>query len=121
MQCHHDKKKDCRQTCGAKKEKTPQEEQVNIEDEEENIREEEITPKINLKISLPQRLTKSKNEEDFERFAKMLRKLTITLPLTELNYEIPSYTKFLKDIISRKRKVEDNEYVSLSKMCQNTP
>ncbi|XP_019057520.1 PREDICTED: uncharacterized protein LOC104808408 [Tarenaya hassleriana] len=46
----------------------------------------------------------------------MLKKLEITMPFTEAILQMPSYTKFLKDILTKKRVVE-KETVSLNTEC----
>ena len=39
------------------------------------------------------------------------------MPFTDVLAEMPSYAKFLKEILSKKRKIEDNETVALTAEC----
>ncbi|XP_050875003.1 uncharacterized protein LOC127078606 [Lathyrus oleraceus] len=64
-----------------------------------------------------QRIVKSKNEGQFKKFVELLKQLNITIPFTEAITQIPSYAKFLKEILSNKKKIEDNETVMLTAEC----
>ena len=65
-------------------------------------------------IPFPQRLAKVKLDKQFGKFVEILKKLSITIPFTEALLQMPSYSKFLKDIISNKRKLEECETVALT-------
>ena len=58
-------------------------------------------------VPFPQRLQKSKIEEQFARFLKTFQKLEISMPFTEVVTQMPLYAKFLKDILSKKRKIAE--------------
>ncbi|XP_050908316.1 uncharacterized protein LOC127121935 [Lathyrus oleraceus] len=68
-------------------------------------------------VPYPQRLAKSKNEGQFKKFVELLKQLNITIPLTEVITQIPSYAKLLKEILSNKKKLEDDETVMLTAEC----
>ena len=68
-------------------------------------------------IPYPQRLAKSKNEGQFKKFVELLKQLNITIPFREAITQIPSYAKFLKEILSNNKKFEDNEIVTLTTKC----
>src|SRR3954465_448132 len=68
-------------------------------------------------IPYPQRLAKSKTEAQFKRFLELLKQLNITIPFTEAINQMPSFAKFLKEILSNKKKLEDNETVRLTAEC----
>ena len=44
-------------------------------------------------------------EEQFSRFLYMFKKIKINIPFTEALAQIPNYAKFLKDILSKKRRI----------------
>ncbi|XP_010527729.1 PREDICTED: uncharacterized protein LOC104805026 [Tarenaya hassleriana] len=67
-------------------------------------------------IPFPSRLRKHSEDSQFARFAEMLKKLEVTMPFTEAILQIPSYTKFLKDIQTKKRVVE-KETIALTAEC----
>jgi len=45
----------------------------------------------------------------------MLKKICINIPFAEALSQMPLYTKFLKDIFSKKRKIEHTETIALTK------
>ena len=55
-------------------------------------------------IPFPQRVQKAKMEEQFSRFLDVFKKIEISLPFAEALTQMPNYAKFLKDILSKKRK-----------------
>ncbi|XP_050919459.1 uncharacterized protein LOC127137002 [Lathyrus oleraceus] len=74
-------------------------------------------PPYKLLIPYPQRLVKSKNEGQFKKFVELLKQLNITISFTKAITQMPSYAKFLKDILSNKKKLEDDETVMLTAEC----
>ena len=68
-------------------------------------------------VPFPQRLQKSKIEEQFARFLKTFQKLEINMPFTEVVTQMPLYAKFLKDILSKKRKIAEDGIVNLTATC----
>jgi len=68
-------------------------------------------------FSFPQRMAKAKLDSQFGKFLEVLKKLYINIPFTEAPTQMPSYTKFLKEILSNKRKLEEHETVGLTKEC----
>ena len=47
----------------------------------------------------------------------VLKQLHINFPLVEALEQMPSYVKFLKDILSKKRRHEEFETVALTQEC----
>ena len=68
-------------------------------------------------VPFPQRLQKSKIEEQFARFLKTFQKLEISMPFTEVVTQMPLYAKFLKDILSKRRKIVGEGIVNLTATC----
>ncbi|XP_045791573.1 uncharacterized protein LOC123886284 [Trifolium pratense] len=60
-------------------------------------------------IPYPQRFEKSKSEGQFKKFVELLKKLNITIPFTEAITQMPSYAKFLKEIVTNKKKMERDQ------------
>ncbi|XP_010527309.2 PREDICTED: uncharacterized protein LOC104804668 [Tarenaya hassleriana] len=67
-------------------------------------------------VPFPQRLRKTREDTQFARFADMVRKLEITMPFHEVITQMPSYAKFLKDILTKKRVIE-KETITLNPEC----
>ncbi|XP_065633460.1 uncharacterized protein LOC136069159 [Quercus suber] len=53
-------------------------------------------------------------DNQFSKFLSIFKQLHINIPLIEALEKMPKYTKFLKDIISKKRKLEEHETVILT-------
>ena len=68
-------------------------------------------------VPFPQRLQKSKIEEQFARFLKTFQKLEISMPFTDVVTQMPLYANFLKDILSKKRKIAEEGIVNLTATC----
>ena len=68
-------------------------------------------------VPFPQRLQKSKIEEQFARFLKTFQKLEISMPFTEVVTKMPLYSKFLKDMLRKKRKIVEEGIVNLTATC----
>ncbi|CAM8993870.1 unnamed protein product [Rhodiola kirilowii] len=71
-------------------------------------------------VPFPQRLAATKTDKAFKQFVDKIRTLYITLPLTDAITQIPTYAKFMKDILTGKRKIEGSETVALSEECNAT-
>ncbi|XP_062085812.1 uncharacterized protein LOC133791921 [Humulus lupulus] len=55
--------------------------------------------------------------EKFSMVLEVFKKLHINIPFTEAFEQMPSYVKFMKEILSKKRKMEDYETVALTEEC----
>ncbi|KAK9008902.1 hypothetical protein V6N11_080379 [Hibiscus sabdariffa] len=66
----------------------------------------------------PQRLKKHKEDLQFQKFVSMLDQFHINIPFLEAIEQVPFYAKFLKDIVTKKRRAESYETVAVaSKYC----
>ena len=65
-------------------------------------------------VPFPQRLQKSRIEEQFAKFLKTFQKLEISMPFTEVVTQMPLYAKFLKEIVSKKRRFAEDGVVNLA-------
>ncbi|XP_017984334.1 PREDICTED: uncharacterized protein LOC108663627 [Theobroma cacao] len=64
----------------------------------------------------PQRF-KKQQENQFWKFMEMFKKLQINILFVKAFKKMPSYVKFLKDNLSKKRKLEDFQTVVFTKKC----
>ncbi|XP_027364442.1 uncharacterized protein LOC113871549 [Abrus precatorius] len=69
------------------------------------------------KVPFPQRLMSSQRDPQFNKFLGILRKLHINIPFVEAISQMPKYAKFLKEMLSNKRKLEEFETVRLNEEC----
>ena len=65
----------------------------------------------------PQRLHKQQQDKQFKRFLDVLKQLHINVPLVEALEQMPSYAKFMKDILSKKRRLGEFETVAMTEEC----
>ena len=59
-------------------------------------------------MPFPPKPTNKKDEEEFERFAEMLRPVFLCSHLTDILKMAP-YAKYMKDIITNKRKIPESK------------
>ncbi|XP_075504603.1 uncharacterized protein LOC142542039 [Primulina tabacum] len=62
-------------------------------------------------------LKKAKLDAQFGKFLEVFKKLRINIPFPDALMQMPSYAKFLKDILASKRKLEDHMTVNLTENC----
>ncbi|XP_060962021.1 uncharacterized protein LOC115722590 [Cannabis sativa] len=62
-------------------------------------------------------LRKTNTDKQFSKFLEVFKKLHINIPFAEALEQMPSYVKFMKEILSKKRKMEDFETVALTEEC----
>ncbi|KAK8975566.1 hypothetical protein V6N11_055714 [Hibiscus sabdariffa] len=65
----------------------------------------------------PQRLKKQKQDFQFKKFLDILKQVHINLPLVEALQQMPNYAKFLKDMVSRKKRTKEFETAAATETC----
>ncbi|XP_070034889.1 uncharacterized protein [Nicotiana tomentosiformis] len=50
----------------------------------------------------PQRLAKKNGDNQFKKFIQIMKNLSINVPLVEALEQMPSYAKFMKDLVTKK-------------------
>src|SRR3954467_9718440 len=76
-----------------------------------------IEPKPAVKLPFPTRnKKKGQHEKNFEKFLEMFKKLELNIPFLEALEQMPTYAKFMKDIISKKRTI-DHDPIILTETC----
>ena len=68
-------------------------------------------------VPFPQRLQNAKREKQFSKFLEIIKKIEINIPFAEVITQIPNYAKFLKDILSKKKKIAEKGIMSLTTTC----
>ncbi|KAG9446884.1 hypothetical protein H6P81_013012 [Aristolochia fimbriata] len=68
-------------------------------------------------LPYPERDKKDKLEDKFSKFVDIFKKLEINIPFVEALMQMPQYAKFLKEVLSEKRKVEEQGTVMLTESC----
>ena len=103
------------------KEETEKEEEKNNQIEQmkgsNDHKKKEGVPAYTLAVPFPQRLQKSKREEQFSKFLDIFKKIEINIPFAEVISQMPLYAKFLKEILSKIRKIAEEGIVNLTATC----
>jgi len=68
-------------------------------------------------LPFSQRFARAKIESQFGKFHDMLKKLHVNVPFLDALSQMPLYAKFLKKILSKKRKIDEHETVALGEEC----
>ena len=63
----------------------------------------------------PQRLKQHQEDSQFKKFIQIFKQLYINIPFTEALEHMPKYAKFMKDILSKKRRFSEFETVAVTK------
>ncbi|XP_050920163.1 uncharacterized protein LOC127137785 [Lathyrus oleraceus] len=85
--------------------------------DERVVKDKVIDPKPSVKLPFPTRnKKKGQHEKNFEKFLEMFKKLELNIPFLEALEQMPTYAKFMKDIISKKRTIETNPII-LTETC----
>ena len=61
----------------------------------------------------------NKDEKRLAKFLKFFKKLELQMPLFEALNKMPKYAKFLKDIITNKRRWDGNQTMELTETCSS--
>ncbi|OIT29995.1 hypothetical protein A4A49_62010, partial [Nicotiana attenuata] len=68
-------------------------------------------------LPFPQKMKRENLDKQFSKFLDILKQLYINIPFTKSLTQMPSYAKFLKKILSSKRKLEEVSVVKLTEKC----
>ena len=85
--------------------------------EEIEAKDQPATTEPNAPIPYPQHLKKNNLDKQFAKFMEVFKKLQINIPFADALEQMPSYVKFMKDILSKKRRLSDFETVNLIEEC----
>ena len=88
---------------------------------EKQVEKGKLKKKEELQAYMPaapfsQRLQKEKIKEQFSRFLDMFKKIEINIPFAEALDQMHNYVKFLKDILSKRRRFVEG-VVNLTATC----
>ncbi|XP_075103637.1 uncharacterized protein LOC142178211 [Nicotiana tabacum] len=65
----------------------------------------------------PQKMKREKLDKCFGKFLELLKQLYVNIPFKDVLTQMPDYAKFLKEILSSKRKLEETTLVKLNTHC----
>ncbi|XP_050891022.1 uncharacterized protein LOC127096504 [Lathyrus oleraceus] len=65
----------------------------------------------------PHRIRKAKKKQQFNKFMEILKQLHINIPLINVIQQIPNYSKFMKDVLTKRNRVGEFAIVALTQEC----
>ena len=68
-------------------------------------------------LPYPLRFQKKKLDEQFAKFLESFKKIHINIPFGDALEQMPNSVKFMKEVMSKKRKLEEYEIVKLTEDC----
>ena len=86
-------------------------------EEDIEAKDRPTTTEPTVLISYTQRLKKNKLDKQFTKFMEVFKKLHINILFADVLEQMPSYVKFMKDILSKKRRLSNFETVNLTEEC----
>ncbi|XP_057747397.1 uncharacterized protein LOC130966600 [Arachis stenosperma] len=75
------------------------------------------TPEYWTRMPYPQKICQAEKDRKFAKFVDYLKTLEIKIPFAKALEQIPSYAKFMKDILSHKKDWREVETVFLIEEC----
>jgi len=63
-------------------------------------------PQIKITPLFPQRLRKKNDNEKFKKFVEIVKDLKVNIPLVDVVTEISDYSKYMKDLVTKKRVID---------------
>ncbi|XP_039841076.1 uncharacterized protein LOC120700952 [Panicum virgatum] len=67
-------------------------------------------------LPFPMRANKLSTDEQFSRFVEMIQQVNINVPLMDV-MKVPTYARYIKDIINNKRPLPTTEVIKLNEAC----
>ncbi|XP_052624919.1 uncharacterized protein LOC128132404 [Lactuca sativa] len=68
-------------------------------------------------LPYPARAKREKQEEEYQKFLDHIKALQINIPFIEAVAQMPKYAKFLKELLTNRRKMEEVKKVVLNENC----
>ena len=110
---------------GEEKDEEEMDEEIVVEEEEnksenrENEKKKEVAIKPPPVKTLPYPLKPSKKDKErqFARFLDIFKRLQINIPFPEALEQMPTYAKFMKEILTKKRRFIEEETIELEAGC----
>lgn len=84
---------------------------------------EKVEPQVEMEvemkpsIKIPNEKEQPLLEKNYEKFIQEMKTMNVNIPFLDMISEMPIYAKFLKEILSNKRKIEEGDMVCLTEEC----
>jgi len=84
----------------------------------EKGKKKEVEKKVSTQhLPYPHAPSKKDKERQYARFLELFKKLQIDIPFSEALEQMSAYAKFMKDILSKKKRINDEETIQLDANC----
>ena len=70
-----------------------------------------------MKLPYPHLSKKNQKDEQFAKFMDIFKHLQINIPFAEALEQMPTYAKFMKELLTKKRRFKEDEIVALTEEC----
>lgn len=67
-------------------------------------------------LPFPYRHRKPSSDEQFGKFVELIKKLYVNIPLLDA-MQVPTYAKYLRDILLNERLIPDSEVIKMTEEC----
>nr|KYP49681.1 hypothetical protein KK1_028549 [Cajanus cajan] len=92
-----------------------------IKKEKNKKKGKEVISTVPIKdLPYPHAPSKKEKERQFLRFLDIIKKLQINIPFTEAMEQMPTYARFMKELLTKKRIILEEETVELEARCSAT-
>ena len=92
--------------------------EVLVEKDVEKNKKKEVGKNVPThKLPYPKAQSKKDLEKHFKRFLDIFKRLEINIPFAEALEQMPTYAKFIKEILSKKHRYKDDETIQLDANC----
>ncbi|XP_020208839.1 uncharacterized protein LOC109793780 [Cajanus cajan] len=88
-----------------------------VREESKKKGKEVVRPPLVKNLPYPHAPSKKDKERQFARFLDIIKRLQINMPFLEALEQMPSYARFMKDLLTKKRKLSEDETVDLEEGC----
>ena len=65
-------------------------------------------------LPFPQRFRENEQDKQYQQFLNTLKQLQVNIPLVDALVQILNYGKFMKELLSKKKKLSDMETIALT-------
>ncbi|WVZ16063.1 hypothetical protein V8G54_013629 [Vigna mungo] len=98
----------------SEKQESERREKEKKSEEENEKKKREVFEKS---LPYPKYYSRKEKEKQFEHFMEIFKKLENNIPFSEALQQMPSYAKFLKELLSKKRKYIEEETIEVQGNC----
>ncbi|XP_047165398.1 uncharacterized protein LOC124834688 [Vigna umbellata] len=92
-------------------------EEVEEENEKKKEGESHKEKQVAKPLPYPKILSRKEKEGQFYRFMALFKKLEITIPFSEALQQMLSYARFMKDLLTKKRKYIEEDTIEVQRNC----